>query len=122
MLLHGVGLRHLLVDAHDCRAALLDDAGWLQSLFVRAAGALEQELLGAHFHVFAPQGVAGIVLLSAAHVSVHTWPEHAYAAIDLLGPAGEQTRAALDSIQRGLRSRCFQVSEVDRSLADGAAR
>ena len=40
-------------------------------------------MLDARFHKFAPQGVSGVVLIAESHLSVHTWPEHAYAAVDL---------------------------------------
>ena len=43
----------------------------------------QEEPIGESFHKFTPQGVSGLVLGNGAHVCIHTWPEHGYAAIDV---------------------------------------
>ena len=40
-------------------------------------------ILGDKFHKFEPHGVSGVILLSESHVSIHTWPEEGYAALDI---------------------------------------
>lgn len=49
-------------------------------------------VVSSSFHQFEPCGVSAIYLLSESHLSVHTWPEHAYMALDIFtcgddGPA-----------------------------------
>ena len=48
-----------------------------------AAAAAGATVVGEVFHKFAPQGVTGIVCIAESHISIHTWPEHAYAAVDI---------------------------------------
>lgn len=36
-----------------------------------------------HFHAFAPQGISGVVIIKESHLSIHTWPEHNFASIDI---------------------------------------
>lgn len=75
--------RHVLADFHGC-AARLDDADLVERALsdaVRAAGAT---ILDLNLHHFGEgQGVTGVALLAESHMSIHTWPEHGYAALDL---------------------------------------
>lgn len=44
-----------------------------------------------YYHQFSPYGVTGIVLLRESHISIHTWPEYGYAAVDIFG-CGEREK------------------------------
>jgi S-adenosylmethionine decarboxylase proenzyme len=74
---------HHLVELYGCDVAALDDLGLIETALVAAARAAGATVLDARFHKFAPQGVSGVVLIAESHLSVHTWPEHGYAAVDL---------------------------------------
>ena len=72
-------------------------------------------ILSESFHKFAPQGVTGILSIAESHFSIHTWPEYAYAAVDIFtcGDAFDPFRAADLIIQR-LSSQDPEVVEVKR--------
>lgn len=48
----------------------------------RAALAAGASIVDATFHRFSPQGVSGVVVVQESHLSIHTWPEYGYAAVD----------------------------------------
>ncbi|MFO0599271.1 MAG: adenosylmethionine decarboxylase [Myxococcaceae bacterium] len=64
--------------------ALLDDPSRLEAALREAAAAARCEVLGAVAHKFQPQGASVVVLVAESHLSIHTWPEHRYAAADIL--------------------------------------
>lgn len=72
---------HLIVELTDAEG--LDDAARIEAALRRAVGASGATLLDIHLHRFAPQGVTGVALLAESHITVHTWPEHGYAALDV---------------------------------------
>lgn len=74
---------HLLVEYLGCTPALLDDAVGLERSLREAAEAIGARVVTAAFHRFAPHGVTGFLLLEESHLSIHTWPERGYAAVDL---------------------------------------
>jgi len=75
--------RHMLVDFHRC-AARLDDIRLVEAGLHDAAGAASATILNLNLHHFGEgQGVTGVALLAESHMSIHTWPEHDYAALDL---------------------------------------
>ncbi|KAG8466834.1 hypothetical protein KFE25_008213 [Diacronema lutheri] len=79
---HRVGT-HLVLEIWGVDARALDDRRALEHALRDASRAAGLTVLEAAFHRFEPQGVTGVLVLSESHISVHTWPELGYAAIDL---------------------------------------
>ena len=74
---------HGLLDLYGCNEAILKDEARLKTALVAAAQAAEATILTEHFHTFGGTGgVTGVLLLAESHISIHTWPEHRFAAID----------------------------------------
>lgn len=74
--------RHWLVEYFGCERAVLDDETRVRSLMRDAALAAGAKVVAEVFHRYAPQGVTGVVVIEESHLSVHTWPEYGYAAVD----------------------------------------
>ncbi|SDV47271.1 adenosylmethionine decarboxylase [Chitinasiproducens palmae] len=91
--------RHLLADLHGIDAVTLRDATGIEALLVAAARAAGARVLSAHFHHFGGQaGVTGVVVLGESHLSIHTWPEHGFAALDIFMCGTAQPERALDHV------------------------
>lgn len=97
--------RHLTAEYYDCDPKLLADRGRMKSIMLQAAKASGATVIDSRFHSFEPQGVSGVVIIAESHFSVHTWPEHDYAAVDLFtcGSTIDYPKA-IDSIKAGLGS------------------
>jgi S-adenosylmethionine decarboxylase len=78
----GVVGRHCIFELQDGNPNLLDNEDFIKTALTKAADAAGATLLGLVSHKFEPQGVTAIALLSESHISIHTWPEQSYAAID----------------------------------------
>lgn len=74
---------HLLLEYRGCDAGILDDLDRIQRLMARAAEATGAKIVDLLFRPFRPQGVSGVVVIEESHLSIHTWPEAGYAAVDL---------------------------------------
>ena len=75
--------RHVLAELTGCPVSVLNDPVGLEKCFRRCAEEGGATLVSSHFHHFSPQGVSGVVVIAESHVTVHTWPEHGYAAVDV---------------------------------------
>lgn len=74
--------RHLICELYG--ASRLDDVDHVADALRRAARACGATVLESRLHPFDENdGVTGVVLLAESHVTIHTWPEHDYAAVDL---------------------------------------
>jgi S-adenosylmethionine decarboxylase len=74
--------RHVAIDTWGVDFDLLNDAEWLQQQMVEAAEACGATVLSVQGKQFDPQGATVLVLLSESHLSIHTYPERNFAAID----------------------------------------
>lgn len=75
--------RHLIVELYDCDTKTLTDVGRIEDIMVNAAKAMKAHIVDVVFHTFSPHGVSGIVVIAESHLSIHTWPEHAFASVDI---------------------------------------
>ena len=72
---------HLIVDLWDAKH--LDDIDVIEDTLHEAIEAAGATLLHMHLHPFEPNGVSGVAVLAESHISIHTWPERGYAALDV---------------------------------------
>ncbi|MDO4777511.1 MAG: adenosylmethionine decarboxylase [Cardiobacteriaceae bacterium] len=92
---------HGLLDLYHCDAALLGDAAYLEAQLRHAAAQAGATILAAHFHHFGENaGVTGVLLLAESHISLHTWPEHRFAAFDIFLCGELKLEAARESLCR----------------------
>lgn len=74
---------HCMVELYDCPPELLNDEKAVTQALREAVDKGLADLLNLISHKFHPQGVTALGLLSESHISIHTWPEHGYAAADV---------------------------------------
>lgn len=77
----GVG-RHCIYELYDGNPNKLNDEDLIKEALTQAAIHSGATLLSLTSHKFEPQGVTALALLSESHISIHTWPELGYAAVD----------------------------------------
>lgn len=75
--------KHCILELYSCNNAKLDDEAFLRTAITTAAKKAGATLLNLITHRFDPQGVTGLALLAESHISIHTWPESSYAAVDV---------------------------------------
>lgn len=106
--------QHLVIDAFECQKEILNDAAVLENLLTKAIKQLGMEILSSHFHSFTPQGVTGVIGISTSHISIHTWPEHGYAALDLYTCGNQDIWLALEKILTKIQAKRTAVYELNR--------
>ena len=75
--------KHFLLDLYRCNYEKLNDESFLRCALNRAAKLANATVLNLISNKFEPQGVTAIALLSESHISIHTWPESNYSAVDI---------------------------------------
>ena len=75
--------KHLLIELNDCNRELLNNLEAIREIMLAAAIGSGATVLGESFHQFSPQGVSGVIIIAESHLTIHTWPEHGYAAADI---------------------------------------
>ena len=107
---------HLLVDfwgAHH-----LDDTDVIERALLDAAGAANATVLNVHVHKFLTGGgVSGVLVLAESHISIHTWPELGFAAVDVFMCGDCDAYDAVPALERAFSPSRIHVDEQRRGLA-----
>ena len=75
--------RQVLVEFYDCNTEKINDVAFIESSFLEATRASGATIISHNFHKFSPHGISGVVVIAESHVSIHSWPEYNYAAVDI---------------------------------------
>ena len=75
--------KHFLLELYKCDYEKLNDESFLRCTLSKAAKLANAKVLNLISNKFEPQGVTAIALLAESHLSIHTWPEEQYSAVDI---------------------------------------
>ena len=75
--------KHILIELYRCDFEKLNDESFLRCALNIAAKLAKATVLNLISNKFEPQGVTAIALLAESHISIHTWPESNYSAVDI---------------------------------------
>ncbi|WP_070121818.1 adenosylmethionine decarboxylase [Bacillus marinisedimentorum] len=109
--------RHVIRELWGCNTDKLNDLKLIEEVFVDAALKAGAEVREVAFHKFAPHGVSGVVIISESHLTIHSFPEHGYASIDVY-TCGDRIdpNVAADFITEGLEAKTIENLEVPRGM------
>ena len=103
---------HLIVDLHG--AVRLDDIDHIEATLRRCVSAAQATLLHIHLHHFQPSGVSGVAVLAESHISIHTWPEAGYAALDVFMCGSANPDACIPVLREAFSAKRVGVNELLR--------
>jgi S-adenosylmethionine decarboxylase len=103
---------HLIVDLHG--AERLDDIDHIEATLRRCVSAAQATLLHIHLHHFQPNGVSGVAVLAESHISIHTWPEAGYAALDVFMCGSANPDACIPVLREAFSAKEVGVDEILR--------
>ena len=104
---------HLIIDLMG--ASGLDDIGLIEWTLRRCVKESGATLLHIHLHHFTPNhGVSGVVVLAESHISIHTWPERQYAALDVFMCGDAKPELCVEVLKRAFKPETVRVQEILR--------
>jgi S-adenosylmethionine decarboxylase len=108
---------HLLIELYGCDSKSLTREETVGAAMNRAAEDSDATVVAQSFHEFKPYGVSGAVIIQESHYTIHTWPEHKYAAVDLFYCGGTvKVHRAVEVLQNEFRPERIRFLVVRRGL------
>ena len=109
--------RQITIEYYDCDERRLLDKETLENAMLAAARESGATIVSSSFNSFEPQGVSGVVVIAESHFTVHAWPEHNYAAVDMFTCGDIDLDRAVDALQASLAARRTVISaDLNRGL------
>ncbi len=107
---------HLIIDLHGARR--LNDIDHIDAVLRQCAEAAGATLLHIHLHRFQPDGVSGVAVLAESHISIHTWPEAGYAALDVFMCGNTAPERCVPILKEAFAAKRVSVNELLRGQVD----
>lgn len=115
--------RHILVEYYNCDKEILNNTELIEKYMNEAAIKSKATIVQSCFHTFNPWGVSGAVIIQESHLTIHTWPEYGYAAVDLF-TCGDKVNPwiGFEYLEEVLKSERSESMEVSRGMVDKIRR
>ena len=112
--------KHLLLELMDCNHDLLNNIDFLRKSLSDVATQIGATVIKDSFYQFTPQGVSGVVIIAESHISIHTWPEYNFAAVDVF-TCGDviEPRDAVKPLAEKLKAKSTTYIELNRGILAG---
>ncbi|MFK7806230.1 MAG: adenosylmethionine decarboxylase [Saprospiraceae bacterium] len=106
--------KHIILEFHQCATDLLKDPKAIQTIMEAAANTMGATIVNSNFHHFSPLGVSGVVIIMESHLTIHTWPEHNYAAVDIFTCGVLDFKKGIDLLEKRLEAREVEQKSFER--------
>jgi S-adenosylmethionine decarboxylase len=108
---------HLLIELKECNPEVLKSLEKVRSAMVTAAKKAKATIIDVSFREFNPFGISGIVVIAESHLTIHTWPEYGYAAVDIF-TCGDviKTEIAASYLIKQLECKNPSIMEIKRGI------
>jgi len=94
----------------------MNDLEGLKYHLCHAAEKMGATVVDARFNQFLPYGVSGVVVIQESHLTIHTWPEYGYAAIDIFTCGAIKLDAGVQYLQTKLKAQKAEYQMIRRGL------
>jgi S-adenosylmethionine decarboxylase len=107
----------MLLELFDCDLSAINNLDAVKGALVEAAKRAQATIVDVVFHEFNPFGISGVVVIAESHLSIHTWPEYRYAAVDIFS-CGDvlQPEVAANYLVEAFGSERSTVVEMQRGM------
>jgi S-adenosylmethionine decarboxylase len=106
---------HLLAELWHAR--YLRDSAKIRSILIKAIESCGATMLGIDLHTFSPNGgISGVAVLQESHISIHTWPEFEYAAVDVFVCGRIDPHSAIEILKIEFQPKRIEVTEIKRGI------
>ena len=106
---------HQIVEFNGCEEAKIDNSDFIREIFLKAAKLGNATIVNECFHEFSPYGITGVLVIAESHISIHTWPEHKYVAVDIFS-CGDKVdyNKIIDYLKDKLKCKNFSSISINR--------
>jgi S-adenosylmethionine decarboxylase proenzyme len=108
--------RHLILELYNCPSDLLTHPEQSEAFLMEAARLMKATVVNSQFHAFSPYGVSGVVIIQESHLTIHTWPEHHYAAIDIFTCGQLDLQAGVTYLKAAFQAEKSYMKELERGI------
>lgn len=108
--------QQLIVDFYGCDRGVLNNIDGIRNIVHVVCEKINTQIVEECYHEFQPIGISAFAVISTSHFSIHTWPEHGYAAVDIFSCRGGLTEEISSILSDLLKSKEVRAQIITRRL------
>lgn len=101
--------RHITLDLYNCDKDILRDLKILEKTLIDSAKVIWATVIKSEFHEFKPQWISWVVVLAESHITIHSWPEYGYAAVDIFACWDMNFKKWVDLLKNILKPKSLEI-------------
>lgn len=105
-----------MVDLYDCDAKILNNLEQICTIAHQIIKELPAEIVEECTHQFSPIGITYIAVITTSHFSIHTWPENAYAAVDIFSCKDAVPKRIATKLQEAFHAKRIHTHQFERDI------
>lgn len=109
----------LIVDLYDCCSCRFDDMDYIKEVIHTACDLLHTEIVEECYHKFTPIGISAVAVITTSHLSIHTWPEYGYAAVDIFSCQEEIPEKICEVLAKLFEAKQMETRRIKRKIERG---
>lgn len=111
---------HYIVEASECDPKIISSVEKVQQILVKTAEIAQAKVWSISINRFPPNGVSGVIVISESHISIHTWPEFGYGALDFYtcGSEVDPEKAVIYAVE-AFGASTSHITEITRGIDEG---
>lgn len=113
--MEGLGT-HIIAELFNCNAFHINNLKKVEEVLTAAAELSKATIIQPFFHKFSPYGISGVIVIAESHITIHTWPEYGYAAVDVFTCGDHDYKNAIDYITEKLEADRCVLYEMRRGV------
>lgn len=114
--------KQLIADLYGCDVRCLDNVDEIRQIIRTVCCRIDTEIVEECYHKFEPIGISAVAVISTSHISIHTWPEYDYAAVDIFSCHEDIPGEILSILQELFHAERIEHQIIKRSLTGGGNR
>ncbi|HDP81463.1 MAG TPA: adenosylmethionine decarboxylase [Spirochaetes bacterium] len=119
--MEGLGT-HVIAELFDCNEFHINDVKKVEEVLMAAAELSSATIIKPFFHKFSPYGISGVIVIAESHFTIHTWPEHGYAAVDIFTCGDLNYQVAMEHIKNELGAERCTIFQFERGILPDKTR
>jgi S-adenosylmethionine decarboxylase len=106
-----------ILELERCTPNSIERVPYVKDVLLKSATEANARIVSHNFHQFNPYGVSGVVVLEQSHITIHTWPEHGYAAVDMFFCSDlVNVQNAVEVLRRNFEPEHIEIQRLTRDV------
>ena len=108
--------RQFVIDMYGCDKTILNSREQIVQTAHQAIQEIGATIVDECIHTFSPIGITYFAVITSSHLSIHTWPEYGYAAVDIFSCSHDVPDTICETLKASLHAQNIQIRAITRNI------